>query len=370
MDAPLRVALDVTPLAGEPTGIARAVDGVLHALWTDQSLAISGWMLSGRRRARPDGVPAGMSVHHCPVPARLLHPGWARLSLPRGRLVHGPADVVHGMNYVVPPSSVPTVLTIQDADLFENPEWYDPNVQRFATLIRRAIDRGCWVHVSTRAVADALSRYCPVPEERLAVIGYGVPDIPPGDAELGKQTAGTSKYVLALGSVNRRKGIPELVEAFDRMPHRPPDLRLVIAGSPGLDEERLERTVAGLADPSAIVRISSIDEAQRSNLLYGASVLAYPSFDEGFGFPPLEAMTAGVPVVASTGGSIPEVVGDAAILTPPGDVEALAGALADALEEPLRTDLAERGRRRLAAHSWEATAAGLADLYRRAAGRS
>ena len=96
--------------------------------------------------------------------------------------------------------------------------------------------------------------------------------------------------------------------------------------------------------------------------------MAYPSFDEGFGFPPLEAMTAGVPVVASTGGSIPEVVGDAAILTPPGDVEALAEALADALEDPLRTDLVERGRRRLSAHSWEATAAGLADLYRRAAG--
>jgi len=73
--------------------------------------------------------------------------------------------------------------------------------------------------------------------------------------------------------------------------------------------------------------------------------------------------------VASTGGSIPEVVGDAAILTPPGDVGALAEAMADALEEPLRSDLVERGRRRLSAHSWEATAAGLADLYRRAADR-
>jgi len=264
---------------------------------------------------------------------------------------------------------LPTVLTIQDANLFENPEWYDPNVQRFTSLIRRAIDRGCWVHVSTHAVADALSRHCVVPDGRLAVIGYGVPEVPPGDAELGRQMAGTSQYILALGSVNRRKGLPELVEAFDRMPRRPPDLRLVIAGLPGLDEERLARTVAGLADPSAIVRISSIDEAQRSNLLYGASVMAYPSFDEGFGFPPLEAMTAGVPVVASTGGSIPEVVGDAAILTPPGDVGALAGAMADALEDPLRTDLVERGRRRLSAHSWDATAAGLADLYRRAADR-
>lgn len=368
MDAPLRVALDVTPLAGEPTGVARAVDGVLHALCADPSLAISGWMLSGRRRARPGGIPTGLPVHHCLVPARLLHPSWERFPVPRGRLVHGPADVIHGMNYVVPPTSVPTVLTIQDADLFENPEWYDPTVRRFATLIRRSIARGCWVHVATHAVADALSRHCPVPEDRLVVIGYGVPDVSVGDAALGRQMAGTSRYVLALGSVNRRKGIPELVEAFDRMPRRPRDLRLVIAGSPGLDEERLSRTIDGLPDPSSVVRIHRLDETQRSDLLFGAAILAYPSFDEGFGFPPLEAMTAGVPVVASTGGSIPEVVGDAAILTPPGDVRALAEALADALEEPLRSDLVERGHRRLAAHSWEETAAGLADLYRRAAG--
>jgi len=366
MDAPLRVALDVTPLVGEPTGIARAINGVIHALCADPSLAVSGWMLSGRRRAHPSGVPSGVPVHHCPVPARLLHPSWARLPVPRGRLVHGPADVIHGMNYVVPPTNLPTVLTIQDANLFENPEWYDPNVQRFASLIRRAIDRGCWVHVSTHAVADALSRHCTVPDERLAIIGYGVPEVAPGDARLGQQMAGTSQYVLALGTVNRRKGLPELVEAFDQMPLRPRDLRLVIAGLPGLDEERLERTIAGLPDPSSVVRIRRLDEVQRSDLLYGASILAYPSFDEGFGFPPLEAMAAGIPVVASTGGSIPEVVGDAAVLAPPGDVPALASALSAALGEPLRTDLVKRGRHRLTDHSWEISAAGLADLYRRA----
>ncbi len=70
MDAPLRVALDVTPLAGEPTGIARAINGVIHALCADPSLAVSGWMLSGRRRAHPSGVPSGVPVHHCPVPAQ------------------------------------------------------------------------------------------------------------------------------------------------------------------------------------------------------------------------------------------------------------------------------------------------------------
>ena len=370
MDPPLRVAIDVTPLAGEPTGIARAVSGTLRALDAEPGLRLSGWMLSGRRRARPEGAPPGLRVHHCPVPARLLHPAWSRLPVPRGRLVHGPADVVHGMNYVVPPSRTPTILTVQDISVFTNPEWYPPTVQRFATLVRRAVGRGCWVHVSTHAVAEALAEHCPVDPDRLAIVGYGVPDVPPGDAAGGRGLAGSARYVLALGDVSPRKGIPELVEAFVRMPNRPGDLRLVIAGNRGLDEARLEDAVAALPDPSAVIRIPSIDDACRADLLHGAELLAYPSFDEGFGFPPLEAMAVGVPVVATTAGSIPEVVGEAAILTPPGDVTALAAALSEALDETVRGDLVARGRARVEVHSWQSTADGLADLYRRAAGRA
>lgn len=370
MDTPLRIALDVTPLAGAPTGIARAIQGSLRALNAVPDLRISGWMLSGRQRAQPEGVPSDFSVHHCPVPARLLHPAWSRLPVPRGRLVHGPADVVHGMNYVVPPSRRPTVLTVQDVSVFTNPEWYPPTVQRFATLVRRTIDHGCWLHVPTRAVAEALAEHCPVDPDRLAVVGYGVPDVPPGDASNGRRLAGGCRYVLALGDVNPRKGIPELVEAFGRMRDRPWDLRLVVAGHRGLDEARLDAAVAALPDPSTVVRIPSIDDADRGHLLHGAEVLAYPSFDEGFGFPPLEAMSAEVPVVATTGGSIPEVVGDAAILTRPGDIPALANALSEALDEQRRRELVARGQRRLEDHRWEETASGLADLYRRVAGRA
>lgn len=367
MDAPLRVALDITPLAGEPTGIARAVSGVLHSLCTRDDLKVSGWMLTGRNRAIPFDIPDQVSIHHCPIPPRALHPSWARLPLPRGHLIHGPADVVHGMNYVVPPTGIPTVLTVQDASIFTNPEWYDSNVRGFARLVRKAIERGCWIHVSTHSVAEALTAYCHIPQERLAVIGYGIPEIKPGDKANGERIAGSPRYILALGSVNQRKGIPELVEAFEMISNPPRDLRLVIAGLPGLDEDRLKTTIANMSDPSCVTRISRLDDSQRSDLLQGASILAYPSFDEGFGFPPLEAMSLGTPVVASTGGSIPEVVGDAALLASPGNIQELATALAKALEDPLRSDLINRGYKKITDYSWELTAIALSELYHRAA---
>nr|MDP9452851.1 glycosyltransferase [Actinomycetota bacterium] len=118
-----------------------------------------------------------------------------------------------------------------------------------------------------------------------------------------------------------------------------------------------------------VVRLGWVGVDQRAALLAGASVLAYPSRYEGFGFPPLEAMAIGVPVVATTAGALPEVVGDAATLVPVGDVDALAGALAALLDDPqLRATHVEAGHRRVAGYDWDRTAVAMVELYRRAAG--
>jgi glycosyltransferase involved in cell wall biosynthesis len=118
-----------------------------------------------------------------------------------------------------------------------------------------------------------------------------------------------------------------------------------------------------------VVRTGWVDDATLSGLLHGAAVLAYPSVYEGFGFPPLQAMAAGVPVVATRAGALPEVLGDAADLVPVGDPEALAGALGRLLDSgELRADAAARGAVRAAAFTWDRCAEGLAGLYRAAAG--
>jgi glycosyltransferase involved in cell wall biosynthesis len=117
-----------------------------------------------------------------------------------------------------------------------------------------------------------------------------------------------------------------------------------------------------------VVRLGWVGDGPRGALLRGASAFAYPSVYEGFGLPPLEAMAAGTPVVATRAGALPDTLGDAALLVAPGDGDALAAALARVLDDDAtRHDLVERGRRNLGRFSWDRAAEGLVALYRRAA---
>ncbi|MCX7622031.1 MAG: glycosyltransferase family 4 protein, partial [Acidimicrobiales bacterium] len=182
---------------------------------------------------------------------------------------------------------------------------------------------------------------------------------------------GGAPYVLALSTVEPRKDLPTLVEAFDQLARRHRDLRLVIAGPDGWGSSALETAIA--ACPSdvrdRIVRLGWLGDRDRAELMRQAAVLAYPSIYEGFGLPPLEAMAVGTPVVTTTAGALPETTGGAALLVEPGQPDQLADALAQVLEDPsLAAELRKRGFRNAERYSWDITARDLCELYGRAAG--
>jgi glycosyltransferase involved in cell wall biosynthesis len=159
-----------------------------------------------------------------------------------------------------------------------------------------------------------------------------------------------------------------VVAAYGQAQRRLPELALVIAGSDGSDGPAIEAAIAELDKSALVVRAGRVDDARRSGLLLAARALAYPSYDEGFGFPVLEAMAADLPVVASSAGAIPEIAGNAALLVDADDTDGLADALLRVVDDAaLREELITRGRTRLKAFSWRATAEGLNALYRRAA---
>jgi alpha-1,3-rhamnosyl/mannosyltransferase len=163
--------------------------------------------------------------------------------------------------------------------------------------------------------------------------------------------------------VEPRKGLPDLVAAFDHVADAMPEVHLKIAGPAGWGEDALAASLRSARHAARIHRVGWVDD--RSTLIAGALVLAYPSLYEGFGLPPLEAMSLGVPVVATTAGAIPEVVGDAAILVAPRDVRALADALEVAAgDAPTRQGLIAAGSVRAQSFSWQRAGTELGALYR------
>jgi glycosyltransferase involved in cell wall biosynthesis len=170
------------------------------------------------------------------------------------------------------------------------------------------------------------------------------------------------KVILNVGAIQKRKNIARLVEAFEGVA---PEWHLVLAGSQGYGaEEAMERIERSPARER--IRVTGyVPAAELAGWYARASVFAFPSLDEGFGMPVLEAMAAGVPVVTSNRSALPEVAGDAAMLVNPEDTDALRQALVDLTGSPdLAGELAGRGRTRARMFTWEKAVRETWDVYR------
>lgn len=309
------------------------------------------------------------------MPARPLHAFWTRRDGPAVEWFIGATDVVHGTNFVVPPTRrAAAVVSVHDLTPLHHPELCDAATLAYPGLIRRALRRGAWVHADSGYVAEEVVGAFGADPGRVRVVHPGVPDLPrPRAVEVEEALGrvlppGTGRFCLAVGTAEPRKDLPGLVRAFGAVAASRPEVWLVLAGPSGWGEDALAEAVAASPARRRIVRTGWLDDADLAALLSRASVLAFPSLYEGFGFPPLQAMAAGVPVVATRAGSLPEVLGDGALLVDPGDTDALAGALERCLaDETARRGLAAAGSAWVARFSWESCGTGLEQLYRDAA---
>jgi glycosyltransferase involved in cell wall biosynthesis len=174
-------------------------------------------------------------------------------------------------------------------------------------------------------------------------------------------------YILYLGNIRKIKNIPRLVDAYRLLRKRCPDVPpLVLAG-----RDQIPRVTLAFRGDNSIHLVGEVALADMPSLYSCASLFAFPSLYEGFGLPPLEAMACRCPVVASTGGSLPEILGDAALLPDPGDMEAIADAITRVLlDADLRRTLVERGSARVRHFSWERAAKATFEIYREVAARS
>jgi glycosyltransferase involved in cell wall biosynthesis len=361
LDPPVRIAFDVGPLSGPRTGIGAAVAALRDALERRTDLELRPYLTSFR--ADPaDGVT------RLPLPALAAHRLWARTDRPRVDRWLRPAQVVHGTNYVVPATTLPRLVSVYDCWFLRHPEQAHADVVRAGRVLIRALRHDAVAHVSSHATADALRELVPAADVRVVHLG-AIELPPPADACPVAELDGVP-FVLSVATLERRKNLPRLVAAFAAVAAAHPDVRLVLAGGEAGgragDRAAIDAAIDALPAEARrrVLLTGYVDDPVRSWLLHHATVLAYPSLDEGFGFPLLDAMQAGVPIVAAARGSIPEVAGDAAVLIDPLDVDALAAALVGAIDDDAtRARLRAAAPAQLARFGWDQAAAGIADIY-------
>ncbi len=272
------------------------------------------------------------------------------------------ADLWHGPHYTLPlRADVPMVVTVHDLTFFDHPEWHQRSkVVYFRQMIRRATKRANAVVCVSEATASRLAEVAPT-TATVVVIPHGVdfdrysPTAQPGDRELLAAHGIREPFVGFVSTIEPRKNVPGLVRAFAQIAHEFPDLQLVIGGSPGWGIDDTRAAIASSGCATRIARPGRIADDALAAFYRRAAVIAYPSFEEGFGLPVLEAMACGAPVVTSRRSSLGEVAGDAALAATPGNDAALAEALRAALDPTTAARLRTAGPERARTFSWSAS---------------
>jgi glycosyltransferase involved in cell wall biosynthesis len=282
------------------------------------------------------------------------------------------ADVVHATNHAaIPPApdGGALIATVHDLAFDVFPRAF-PSSWRwlYRAGVRAAARRADLVLVPSRATAEDLEARYHVPSARIRVTPLAAA-LPATTADVASTLASLGidgPYVVCPATLESRKNQVRLVRAYRQIAPDVPHT-LVLAGPTGWGALEIDAEL-GRPGPGRIVRTGLLDAGALDAVYRGADAVAYVSLYEGFGLPVIEAMTRGVPVLASTTPAVAETAGGVAVLVDPGDVAAIAEGLANVLtDRALHDDLAARGRRRASGYSWSATARATLEAYREVA---
>jgi len=362
----MRVLVDYRPALRARTGVGEYMHELVRAYTAshpadDVAVFTSSW---ADRPAPGTSEALRARVVDRRVPVAVLNLLWHRAQWPPVEWLAGKADVVHAAHpLIIPSTHAARVVTVHDLFFLSHPE-------RTAAEIRRDYAALAGSHARRADAVIAVSQYTRRQViERLGVDADRVHVCSSGArtwSRLGQRpNLPADGYVLFIGTLEPRKNLGVLLDAYERLAARGgrvPPLRIAGSVAPG-GRAWLDRIKTPPLD--ALVRhVGYVADDAREALYAGARTLVLPSLDEGFGLPALEAMSAGIPVVASNAGALPEVVGDAAVLFGPADADGLAHALSRlATDEAWALERAAAGLTRARAFTWDAAARALGRAY-------
>lgn len=306
-----------------------------------------------------------------PTERRIVRILWEQLAWPlaASRLK---LDLIHSMAFVVPVfSPCPAVVTVYDLSFYYYPERFLPLQRRYLnSQTRRSCRQARRVVTISGSGRQDVHRLYGVPLERIDIVRPGVDDIffprPPAEVEQFRRgLALPEQFVLHVGTLQPRKNIPVLLEAFARLTR--PGLKLVLVGGEGWGYKEIFEKVDSLGLNDQVHFSGYVPDASLPLWYNAASMLVFPSLYEGFGLPVAQAMACGTPVIAAASSSIPEVAGQAARLFAPDDVPALADHMVNVLDdEQSAATMRKNGLEHVKNFSWQAAGKEMAAVYRKA----
>jgi glycosyltransferase involved in cell wall biosynthesis len=361
----MRVAIDATAMPG------RRVGAGVYTFELIRALEAAGTSLDVFVNERDiDELSAELpkvTFHQVSTRSRPARIAWARFVLPRRVRAISP-NVFHGPHYTLPGRlRCASAVTFHDPTFFTHPHVHEAaKVAYFTRAARSGIRRATRVIAVSEYARNGAVEHGGADPQKVDVVYEGV------DLERyrpAERPPPERPYILFVGALEPRKDVPTLIEAHTRLSERGFSHELVLCGLPAWGVEQIERAIANAPDPTRILRTGYVSDEEKIDLYRGASVFVYPSIAEGFGLPVLEAMACGTPVVTTTGSAPEEVVGQAGLLVPAQDADALADSIARVFDDSeLASDLKRKGPQRAASFTWTKAAEQTVAVWQRAIG--
>lgn len=364
-----KVALELQPCLGHRSGIGMYAYKIASHIKNDNRLEFCGNLFNFRRQCSLDEELQGVALpmqEYTLIPygvyRRIWHiiPLFYRMFFPR-------ADLNIFFNFIVPPRVQGKVITtVHDLTYLRFPETMDrKNLKRIQKDIAYSIERSDRILTVSEFTKNELCNLLHVAEDKVDVV-YNAPALSNEIVDVEtflKHHEICKPYILYVGTIEPRKNLVRLIQAYEKLkketgiPHQ-----LVLAGGKGWNSEEIYSTIKKSPD---ILPIGYVSDAGKNTLYQAAELFVFPSLYEGFGIPPLEAMTFGCPVVSSNAASLPEVVGDAAELVDPMNVESIAEGMWKVLSDNLcRAELVHKGYQQAKKFNWDDSAKKLMQICR------
>jgi glycosyltransferase involved in cell wall biosynthesis len=324
------------------------------------------WVLRSRK-ARPLSLPAWVHQAKLWTPSHHRFESTAlRIELTGKRL-----DLLHSPDFIPPfGGRFRSVITIHDLNFVHYPQFLTPESARYYGQIHQAVKRADHIITDSHWTRDDVINYLEVSPDRVTTIHLAADPVfrPITDQQEARRAATRfglpPEFVIFVGTLEPRKNVPTLLKAFRQLRDRGFDVHLAIVGRKGWLYEEIFSTVTALKLADCVHFLENVSNEDLVRLYNAASCLALPSYYEGFGLPPLEAMACGTPVVVSDRSSLPEVVGDAGLVIDPGNPEDLTEALMRILDDSdLQASLRQKGLIQSGEFSWAKAARETIAIY-------